>query len=164
MNRSDAMRPVRAWRRAALTLLLGATGAMAALPAVAQGGGDIPATTAKAATPPAWERLSPAQREQLIAPLRERWNANPAQRARMLAHAERWQQLTPEQRRRAHHGRDRLRHMSPEQRAEARATYQRMRAMPEAERKALREKLRAMTPEQRREWVRRQRGTGTHEK
>ena len=33
--------------------------------------------------PPAWEQLSQAERELLVAPVRERWNANPAQRARM---------------------------------------------------------------------------------
>ena len=59
------------------------------------------ATTATASDPPLpeWEQLSEAQRALLVAPIRERWNAEPAARARMLRHAQRWQQLTPEQRR-----------------------------------------------------------------
>lgn len=105
---------------------------------------------------PAWEQLTPAQRDQLIAPLRERWNANPQQRIRMLGHAQRWQQLSPEQRARAHRGRDRMEGMTPAERAQARAAFQQMRAMPEAERRALRETLRAMTPEQRAQWLRQQ--------
>ena len=32
---------------------------------------------------PAWEQLSAADRDALIAPIRERWNANPDQRARL---------------------------------------------------------------------------------
>jgi Protein of unknown function (DUF3106) len=43
--------------------------------------------------PPEWERLSPAQREAVIAVVRDRWNSNPRQRARMLQHAERWQRM-----------------------------------------------------------------------
>ena len=55
-----------------------------------------PALAADPAAPlPAWEQLSAAQREQLIAPMRERWNAEPAQRARMLNHAQRWKQMSP---------------------------------------------------------------------
>ncbi len=37
-----------------------------------------------------WEQLSQAQRDQLVAPLRERWNSEPARRQRMLEHARRW--------------------------------------------------------------------------
>lgn len=102
---------------------------------------------------PAWDQLTPTQREQLIAPTRERWNAEPEQRAEMLARAQRWQQMTPEQRRHAHRGIKRWRHMSPEQRHEARALYARMRNLDEAERGALKAKWRAMTPEQRSAWV-----------
>lgn len=107
-----------------------------------------------ASTPPAWEQLTPAEQELLVAPLRERWNANPRMRQRMLEHARRWQSLTPEQRRNAHHGMDRWAHMSPEQREHARALFQRMRAMDPEQRRALRERWRAMTPEQRRAWLR----------
>lgn len=113
------------------------------------------------ATPlPTWDRLTPAQRETLIAPLRERWNAEPESRQRLLDHASRWKAMTPEQRKRARHGMKRWESMSPEQREQMRALYQHMRQLPPAERDALRKQFRAMTPEQRREWVRRHPPTG----
>ena len=70
--------------------------ASAAQPATA------PATQSAQATMPSWEQLTPAQRETLVAPLRERWNASAGERARMFRHAERWRAMTPEQRNRAH--------------------------------------------------------------
>src|SRR3546814_20337966 len=85
---------------------------------------------------PAWDQLTPTQREQLIAPTRERWNAEPAQRAELLERAQRWQQMSPEQRKHAHRGVKRWRHMSDEQRAEARALYARMRSPHEDQRRA----------------------------
>lgn len=102
---------------------------------------------------PAWDGLSDAQREQLIAPVRERWNAEPEHRQRLLERAQRWQQMTPEERRHAHRGIRRWQHMSPEQRTEARALYHRMRGLDDAGRKALKAEWRAMTPEQRKAWV-----------
>lgn len=112
-----------------------------------------PAVASEPQALPAWDQLSAEQREQLIAPTRERWNAEPEQRANLLERAQRWQQMTPEQRRHAHRGVKRWRHMSPEQRSEARALYARMRGLGEAERRALTGKWRAMTPEQRKAWV-----------
>lgn len=116
----------------------------------------LAAAPALAAAPqalPAWDQLSADQREQLIAPTRERWNAEPEKRAELLERAQRWQQMTPEQRKHAHRGVKRWRHMSDEQRTEARALYARMRGLEEAERKALKAKWRAMTPKQRKTWV-----------
>lgn len=110
------------------------------------------AQTAPAALP-AWDQLSGAQREQLIAPIRERWNSEPEQRARMLAHAQRWQELTQEQRRRAHHGMRRWEGMNPEQREEMRAVFAHIRPLPKTERQAFMEKWRAMTAEQKRAWM-----------
>lgn len=104
--------------------------------------------------PPEWDRLSPAQREAIIAVMRERWDSNPRERARMLQHAERWRQMSPEQRRSAQHGQRRWQQMSPEQRRQARAAFEQGRGLPPAERAALREKLKAMTPDERREWLR----------
>lgn len=144
----------RAAKTLALLLALLALGATA-LPASAQRPGR-PAAEAAGQPLPEWDQLSPAQREAMIAVLRDRWNANPRSRAEMLRHAERWTELTPEQRRGARHGRDRLEQMTPEERAKARAAYERMRAMPAEERRVLREKLRQMTPEQRAEWFRRE--------
>jgi hypothetical protein len=102
---------------------------------------------------PAWEGLTPAQRELLVAPVRDRWNADPDQRARLLEHARRWQAMSPEQRARAHKGVRRWKHMSPEQREQARALYARMRGLDEAGRRALKERWRAMTPAQQKAWV-----------
>jgi Protein of unknown function (DUF3106) len=110
-----------------------------------------------AAQAPEWERLTPAQRDAVMAVVRERWNANPRQRAQMLQHAERWQRMTPEQRQRAQKGERRWQQMSPEQRKQARAKFDQGRHLPPEQRAALRERLKAMTPEQRREWLQKHR-------
>lgn len=127
---------------AALLLVLSA----AVLPAAAD-------PTRDDAIPPAWEQLSDAQREALVAPLRQRWNDNPGKRARMLEHAERWQQMDPEQRASARRGAERWRQMDPEKRDALRALYAHMRTLPEAERETLRRSWETMTPAQRRDWV-----------
>jgi len=111
------------------------------------------AATTTAIAMPAWEQLTPAQRELLVAPIRERWNSSPDERARMYLHAQRWQQMTPEQRSRAHHGMHRWEHMDPQKREEMRALFQKMRAMTPEQRRALRDQWHAMTPEQRKAWV-----------
>lgn len=107
-----------------------------------------------AAELPAWDQLTPQQREQLVAPVRERWNASSQdKRAHLLEHAVRWQSMTPEQRERARHGERRWRDMSPERRAQARALFEHMKTLPEAERKAMVERWKAMSPEQRKAWL-----------
>lgn len=118
---------------------------LAAVPALA--------STPSETTLPTWDKLTPAQREQLIAPVRERWNDQPEARERMLSHAKRWQELTPEQRQRARHGMHRWEKMSPEKRAEMRALFAKMRTMEPTEREALKAKWRQMTPQQRQDWV-----------
>lgn len=102
---------------------------------------------------PAWEQLDEAQREALVAPIRQRWNDHPDKRAEMLAHAERWQDMGPEQRERARRGAERWRQMDPEKREAMRALYAHMRGLPESGREALRKEWESMTPEQRRAWV-----------
>lgn len=129
-----------------------------AAPANAQSTGrpDAPVTaqSAEPAALPAWDQLTDAQREALVAPIRDRWNAHPGKRARMLAHAERWQAMDAQERARAHRGADRWRHLDPEKREAMRALYSRMKVLPEAERAALRTRWKAMSPEERRAWVR----------
>ncbi|MDQ3268649.1 MAG: DUF3106 domain-containing protein [Pseudomonadota bacterium] len=125
--------------RLAISLVLGC---LAALPAFA-----TPAPL------PAWDQLSEAQREVLIAPTRERWNADPVRRAQLLERARRWQQLPPEQRRRAHHGMKHWERMSPEQRTHARALFRLMRPMDPAAREAFKAKWRTMTPAQKNAWI-----------
>ena len=76
--------------------------------APATGAKPAPAASARApaaeAPLPAWDQLSAEQREALVAPLRERWNAAPAERARMLERARRWESMPPEERERARRG------------------------------------------------------------
>lgn len=112
------------------------------------------AQSATAATQyPEWDQLTPAQREALVSPLRERWNANPDERARMIERAQRWKTMPHEQRDRARHGMQRWEHMSPEQRGEARALFHAMRDMDKDQRKAFLAQWRLKTPPQRAEWL-----------
>jgi hypothetical protein len=110
-------------------------------------------TAPATATPAEWDALSPAQRELLIAPLKQRWNASPGDRIRMLEHARRWQAMAPQQRARARSGIDRWERMPPRERAEARALFQYMRGRPEPERKAFLAEWRGMTPQQKADWL-----------
>ena len=52
--------------------------------------GQALAQSQPAATLPDWDKLTPQQREALIAPVRDRWNGDPDQRPRMLEHAQRY--------------------------------------------------------------------------
>lgn len=115
---------------------------------------------ADAAALPAWDQLPQAQREALVAPLRERWDRNPAERARMLERAARWHALSPEERSRAHRGVKRWEHMDPAKREEMRALFERTRDLPPPQRReamALFHAMRDMTPAQRdalkRQWA-----------
>jgi hypothetical protein len=111
------------------------------------------APAASARSFPAWEQLSVAEREMLVAPVRERWNSNPQARAKIMEHAQRWQTMTPEQRQKAHRGMKRWRHMTPEQRTQSRALFGEMRNMTPEQRQELRAKWKAMTPAEREEWI-----------
>ena len=102
---------------------------------------------------PAWEQLTPAQREVLIAPIRERWNESPSTRARLFDHARRWQQLTPKQRAGARHGLRKWDHMDPKERDTMRALFHQMRGMDPEQRRQLRDQWRAMSAQQREDWV-----------
>lgn len=102
---------------------------------------------------PEWDQLTQTQRDALVAPLRERWNANPDERARMVERAKRWKAMPRDQRDRAGHGMQRWEHMSPEQRVEARALFQAMRGMGKEQRKAFMAEWRQKTPQQRAEWL-----------
>lgn len=112
------------------------------------------AQTAAPATPPEWDKLTPQQRETLIAPVRDRWNREPDERARMLERAQRWQSMTPEQRAQMRHGLKRFERMNPEQRRQARALYDRMMELTPEQRQELRQQWKTMTPAQRDEWIR----------
>lgn len=120
---------------------------LAPLLAMAQGASPTTATL------PEWDQLSPAQREALVAPLRERWNREPDERARMLKRAERWQAMPASQRERARHGMQRWEGMPPEKRAQARALFHAMRGLDDAQRAVFLANWRQMTPQQRLDWV-----------
>lgn len=132
----------------AVSLLLAAPCAVLAqvtsLPAA-----ESPATT----TLPTWDQLTPAQRELLIATIRERWNANPDSRARIYEHARDWKDMSPDRRKRARRGMRRWEHMDPEKRDEMRALFHKMRAMTPEQRSALRKQWHEMSDAQRRAWV-----------
>ena len=133
--------------KSAFPALLLCAGALFAPGAYAQA-----ARQATAESLPAWEQLTPAQRDELIAPLRERWNSHPDERARMVERARRWHAMPPEQRGRAHRGMDRWERMSPAKRAEMQVLFERTRSMTRQQRRetfALYHAMRKMTPEQR---------------
>ena len=102
---------------------------------------------------PEWDQLTPAQREALVAPLRERWNREAGERPRMLERAQRWQAMPAGQRDRARHGMHRWEGMAPQKRAQARALFHAMRGMDEAQRTSFMAQWRQMTPQQRSEWM-----------
>lgn len=122
--------------------------ALALLPALA-----FAQTRPAAAQYPEWDKLTSAQREALVAPLRERWNANPDERARMIERAQRWKTMPRDQRDHARHGMQRWEGMSPEQRLEARALFHTMRGMEKEQRKAFMVEWRKKTPQQRADWL-----------
>lgn len=105
---------------------------------------------------PAWSELTPVQQEKL-AHLRERWDQMPpSRRVHALERMERrarWDAMTPEQRERLRHGARNFRDLPPELREKMRASMQVVRELPEAQRRELRERWRAMDPEQRRQWL-----------
>ena len=119
-----------------------------------------PAFSAAPSTLPAWDALSPAQRDLVIAPIRDRWNANPDARTRMYEHARRWQQLTPQERATARHGMWKWERMDPAKREAVRALFHKMRDMRPEQRQQLRDRWRAMTPQQRHDWVEANRAQG----
>ena len=103
---------------------------------------------------PEWDRLTPQQRETLIAPLRDRWNDSTDERARMYEHALRWQAMTPQQRELARRGMHRFEHMDPQQRRDAKVLFVKMRGMSAEQRAKLCDEFKAMSPEQKRQWIR----------
>src|SRR3546814_14540784 len=70
----------------------------ALMPCAAMAISPPPAEPEDTATPmPAWEQLTQAPRDAVLAPLRARWTDNPEKRGRMHRHAPRWPDLTPAQ-------------------------------------------------------------------
>lgn len=105
---------------------------------------------------PAWNELSPAQREKL-ATMAEQWDTMPAsRRVRALEHLERkarWEAMTPEEREKIREGARNFRDLPPELREKMRISMATMRGLPEDERKRLFAIWRGMDPAQRRAWL-----------
>ncbi len=138
----------------ALALAFAAAGASAHEegPAAPHSRGSLP----EGVSVPAWSELTPEQQEKL-APLRNRWDQMPASRRvhaleRMERRA-RWEAMTPEQRDRLRHGARNFRDLPPELREKMRESMQVVRQLPEAQRNELKQRWRAMDPEQRRRWL-----------
>lgn len=132
------------------------------------------AQSAQSSSPPGnWEQLDAAQRELLLAPVRDRWNlADAAQRQRMLDYAQRWRDMPAAERARARVGVKRFHRLSPEQQAQMRvlfaktrdmqpqerreafALFHAMRGMNAQQREALRERWSRMTTDERAAWMR----------
>jgi hypothetical protein len=102
---------------------------------------------------PAWEQLSPAQRDLLIAPVRDRWNREPERRPQFLKFAQRWKDMPAAQRDHAREGMDRWDIMTPEQREQARAVFVFVHGMDKDTRRDFMDKWRQMTPQQRTDWA-----------
>lgn len=111
------------------------------------------AQDAKADALPAWDQLSPAQRDLLIAPVRDRWNREPEKRERFMEYAKRWKAMPQPQRERARHGMQRWEGMTPEQRDQARALFHATRGLDKDARNDFMAKWRQMTPQQRADWT-----------
>jgi hypothetical protein len=141
---------------------------------------------AQTAALPAWDQLSEAQRAELVAPLRDRWDRSPDERARMLERAQRWRTMPPDERKDAERGMRRWERMDPGKRAQMQVLFDKTRDMPppqrhatfalyrallpldKPQREALLQQWRAMTPAQRDAWVgahqpRRHHGPRPHE-
>jgi hypothetical protein len=61
--------------------------------------------------------------------------------------------MTPDERQNARRGMKRWEHLNPEERSQMRSLFGQMRGLDDNARRALMEKWRTMTPEQRRAWV-----------
>jgi hypothetical protein len=114
-----------------------------------------PALPGAGAAAPAWGQLNPKQQADL-AWLERDWDRMPPdRRARILRRWQRWQGLSPEEQERLREGRRNFREMSPRQREAMRESFRALRALPQEEQQRLRDLWHSMTPEQRREWLRR---------
>ena len=120
----------------------------------------VPTVQARPAVPglaaaPTWGQLTPKQQTDL-AWLERDWDRMPPERrARIIRRWERWQGLSPDEQQRLREGRRNFRELSPQQREAMRESFRALRALPPAEQQRLRALWRNMTPQQRREWLRR---------
>lgn len=121
--------------------------------------------------PMAWSSLGPV-RQRMLAPLQGQWDQLPPERQHRLARnamrwaalpstrqqqiqqrLTRWANMTPEQRRQLRENARAFHNLTPEERARVSAAFRKFQSLSPAERQALRERWRAMPPEQRRRWA-----------
>ena len=130
---------------------------LACLPPCAQAGAPPVASAAQVLpiAAPRWGELTPKQQADLAWLERDWDHMPPRRRAHILHRWERWQQLPPERQRALREGRHNFREMSERQRQQMRASFRALRQLPPEEQQRLRALWRGMTPERRREWLRR---------
>lgn len=115
----------------------------------------LPIAATAGTPPPDWDALDDADRAALTAPLQERWDeAGAEQRTRMLERARRWATMSPEQKARAREGLLQHHRAAEGQRHAMREVWKTLQSLPADEREALRAQWRALSPEQRRAWLR----------
>ena len=102
-----------------------------------------------AAAPPAWEALTPAQR-QALAPLQRDWPAiEPGRKDKWIELASRFPSMTPDERLRMQARMTEWARMTPDERTRARLQFQETRQLPSDEKQARWEAYQALTEEER---------------
>lgn len=91
---------------------------------------------------PRWAQLTP-QQQQVLAPLAAEWDGFPdVQRHKLLGVAARYPKLTPQEQLRVQSRLQDWARLTPEQRRLARRNYKQLHELPQAERQALKDKIR----------------------
>ncbi|MGH8165003.1 MAG: DUF3106 domain-containing protein, partial [Rhodanobacteraceae bacterium] len=100
-----------------------------------------------------WDRLRPA-RQQRLAEHANRWAALPPQRQQQIRERlARWARMTPEQRHQLRANARAFHDLTPAERAKVSAAFHKFQSLPPAERKVLRQRWRAMSPDERKRWA-----------
>ena len=139
-----------AWivRLLAIALAGAATGVAAQSPAGASA--PAPAAPPRALTRPAWNDLTPSQREAL-APLEDRWSGfDSARRKKWLEVAQRYPSLSDEGKQRLHERMGEFADMSSQQRRTARENFKRAYELPADQRQALIQEFRELPEDEKR--------------
>ena len=104
----------------------------------------VTATASAPASKPAprWAQLTP-QQQQVLAPLAAEWDGFPdLQRYKLLGVAARYPKLTPQEQQRVRSRLQDWARLTPEQRRLARRNFKQLHELPQAERQALKDKIR----------------------
>jgi Protein of unknown function (DUF3106) len=104
-----------------------------------------------------WDTLPPRQQQDMLDRARHWSELPPDRRQEIRERIQRWQQMTPEQREQVRQNRIKYNQLPPEQRAELHAAYMRFQQLPPQQRDNLMRRWELQAPEQRRQWLDRQR-------